>query len=142
MDGGPINFSECLVISLGDFATDGISNGHESVSLSVPFDRLFELLDKAEKIQQAREADDGRQKIKSSRRPVDELRAEDEMHFLSKERIAVEQSKAADKILRHEYQRGEPSRGFCAGSQWANIFPDTNHRHSPVIHLFLPTAAT
>ena len=106
MDGGPINQSECLVINLGDFATDGISSGHESVLLSVPFERLFEQLHQAEKMQQAREADNGQQKIKSTRRtkkrrhsssPVDELRAEDEMRFLEREMMAVEQSETADK---------------------------------------------
>ena len=61
MDGEPINQGEYLVLNLSDFATDGISNGHENVSLSVPFERLFELLHQAEKIQEVREADNGRE---------------------------------------------------------------------------------
>lgn len=98
---------------------DGISSGHESVSLSVPFERLFELLDQAEKIQQAREANDGQQNIKSTRRtkkrrhsssPVDELRAEDEMHFLEKERRVVAQSEVADKDFKDSETRGPKRR--------------------------------
>ncbi|KAK3943624.1 hypothetical protein QBC46DRAFT_27069 [Diplogelasinospora grovesii] len=88
-DGSPVNHTECLTLSLSDFATDEISSGDEPVSLSIQFGRLADFLAQAEQIHQAREPDN-RQGVKSSRRPkkrrlpsspAEELRSEDEAEY-------------------------------------------------------------
>lgn len=101
-----MNTGEFLGIRLSDFATDAISDCFKSVSLSIPFERLIELLTRAEQIQQAREPTDGRERIKSTRptkkrrlssSSVDELESEDEGKFAGLEAAAVQRVDTADK---------------------------------------------
>ncbi|KAK0655458.1 hypothetical protein B0T16DRAFT_397019 [Cercophora newfieldiana] len=104
-DGSPIDSQDSLQLSLSDFATDEISSGYESTSLSIPFRQLADLLTQAEEMRQAREAESGPRGIRSRRRtrkrklsssPADELRSEDEAKYRREEGDVAERIAADD----------------------------------------------
>lgn len=63
-----MNPEEHLEIMLSDFATDEISSGLEPVWFSMSFERLSDLVSKAEQMQQVREPKRGQGGVKSTRR--------------------------------------------------------------------------
>lgn len=101
-DGLLVNPTNCLRLSLRDFATDAIPLGQESSVLSVSYRQLYDDLVRAEELQQARQPENG---IRSTRRtkkrklsssPDEALRTGDEAQYISQEREVEERVAAED----------------------------------------------
>uniref|UniRef100_A0A0B7KR42 Uncharacterized protein n=1 Tax=Bionectria ochroleuca TaxID=29856 RepID=A0A0B7KR42_BIOOC len=115
-DGSRLNQDQVVPLMLSDFATDILSALSGSISLSITYKRLAELLDQAEQMHQVREQ--GRSSgIKSQRitrkrkRPspsADLIRSDDEADFRRQEQRAMERVAAEDGDFRPLTRRRKP----------------------------------
>ncbi|KAI1839507.1 hypothetical protein JX266_014281, partial [Neoarthrinium moseri] len=104
-DRSRVNQSAKLDLYLDEFATDALPDKCERILFSMTFEKLAELLDKAEGIHEAREAGQIGKGIRSKPRtrkrkrsssPVDALRSEDEEVFRDREQRTAQRSAASD----------------------------------------------
>lgn len=105
-DGHPANKRRCVRLNLSDFGPDEISDGYEGKELSINYETLSTLLNRAEQIHQARESTAGLRGIESKRRtkkrkrsssPAEQLRSDDEAKRRHQEAQADERTAASDK---------------------------------------------
>jgi hypothetical protein len=104
-DGHPANKRRCLRLNLSDFGPDEISDEYEGKELSISYETLITLLNRAEQIHQARESAAGRgieskrpfRKRKRSSSPAEQLRSDDEAKRRHQEAQAEERTAASDK---------------------------------------------
>ena len=103
--GEGVNLSHDLRLGLRDFATDKLSEALGSIPLSISYERLAELLNKAEEIQKAREQGPGggiksSRKLKRRRRSssIDQLLSGDEAQFRIQESKALEGTRDDDYL--------------------------------------------
>lgn len=104
-DGTPVNQAERIRLNLRDFATDEISDIYEPLELCISYEKLANLLDRAEKMHLARELGPGGRSIKSNRKtkkrrrsssPTDRLKTDDETELTHQENKAAEREAVAD----------------------------------------------
>ncbi|KAH1859601.1 hypothetical protein KXX55_003084 [Aspergillus fumigatus] len=106
-DGRPANKGRRLSLNLSDFGPDELSDGYERKELSISYGTLVNLLNRTERIHQARESAPGlrgieskqpirKQKLRSSS-PAEQLRSDDEAKRRRQEAQAEERTAASDK---------------------------------------------
>ncbi|KAG8410212.1 hypothetical protein J3458_018248 [Metarhizium acridum] len=105
LNGSAINEVKCLELHLSDFATDALCSGQESVLICITFKRLFDLLVRAERMEQARESTvaggvKSRRVTRKRRAPSsseEEFQLEDEARYASLEEAAAEKAHRDDE---------------------------------------------
>ncbi|GFF61396.1 hypothetical protein IFM51744_10672 [Aspergillus udagawae] len=106
-DGRPANKRRRLSLNLSDFGPDELSDGYERKELSISYETLVNLLNRAEQIHQARESAAGLRGVESKRQirkrklrsssPAEQLRSDDEAKRRRQEAQAEERTAASDK---------------------------------------------
>ncbi|KAH1436589.1 hypothetical protein KXX32_005688 [Aspergillus fumigatus] len=106
-DGRPANKGRRLSLNLSDFGPDELSDGYERKELSISYGTLVNLLNRTERIHQARESAPGLRGIESKRpirkrklrssSPAEQLRSDDEAKRRRQEAQAEERTAASDK---------------------------------------------
>lgn len=100
-----MNQAERIRLNLRDFATDEISNIYEPLELCISYEKLANLLDRAEKMHLARELGPSGRSIKSNRKtkkrrrsssPTDRLKTDDETELTHQENKAAEREAVSD----------------------------------------------
>ncbi|QKX55846.1 uncharacterized protein TRUGW13939_02945 [Talaromyces rugulosus] len=101
-DGSPVNIKESVRFKLSDFAPDQLSAGFQGIEICIKYEKLAEMLNRAEQMHQARELRPGikserqTRKRKLSSSAADEIKTDDEAKYSLAEKKAEASSTAYD----------------------------------------------
>lgn len=119
-DGCVANAEKRLDLNLGDFATDALSADHASVPMSIPFSRLFDIVQEAEAMGPTEDGNAAENGIKSRRitrkrrissSSAEQIRSEDEAIYVDRERTTMERAERADKDFEDNEEPAAKRRG-------------------------------
>ncbi|GKU09815.1 hypothetical protein FLAG1_11997 [Fusarium langsethiae] len=105
-EGNTVNNDSSLILHLHEFAPDELSHDYPNLPLSIPYHKICEFLNKAERLHERRESQSARDKRSAQRARVkkrklssssgDGLDTEDEEKFAAKEKSTVDKDEKKD----------------------------------------------